>query len=85
MILGTPVCFMYRMVRWYLTARKNMAWHPSIPLIPIADSFSKSETESDLIPWVDDISDDGIDYIPAGPEIETPKLEDSERDEVQIF
>jgi hypothetical protein len=67
------------------TARKGMAWHPPTPLVPIPKSPSKSDTESNPMPWAEDSSDDEIDYVPAGPEIELPELEASTEYEVQIL
>jgi hypothetical protein len=42
----TCVCFVYKMVMMYQTARKGMAWHPPIRVHPIPDS-SLSELESE--------------------------------------
>jgi hypothetical protein len=66
------------MVRMYRTARKNAVWHPPIPIIPIPDSPPPSDVESDPIPLVDDSSDESMDYLPAGHEIEIPEDNDSD-------
>jgi hypothetical protein len=69
-----------------LTIRMGRIMHPHVPLYPIPDSSSKSKAKSDPGWWAGgDSSDEEVDYIPTGPEIEIPELEDSERDEVQIL
>jgi hypothetical protein len=64
------------------TTRKNMAQYPPITLL---DSPLESDAKSDLVPWADDSSNKGIDYVPTEPRIEIPELGDSEKDEVQIL
>jgi hypothetical protein len=71
------------MVRMYRTARKNAVWHPPIPIIPIPDSPPTSDAESDPVPLAVDSSDESIDYLPVGPEIEI--LEDNESDGVDYI
>jgi hypothetical protein len=59
--------------------------HLSVPLYLIPDSPPELDTESDSVPWTEDSSSEGIDYVPVGLEIEMPRLKDSEGDEVQIL